>query len=60
MTTTAVQSPRQNHLLDALPTSDYERLAPHLELIPMTLGDVLYESWEPIKVDAKRPRGSVR
>ena len=37
-------SPRQNHLLDALPASDYARLAPHLEPIPMGLGDVLYES----------------
>jgi len=40
----ARHSPRQNHLLDALPSSDYDRLAPHLELIPMKLGDVLYES----------------
>jgi hypothetical protein len=39
----ARHSPHQNHLLDALPTGDYERLAPHLELIPMRLGDVLYE-----------------
>ena len=37
-------SPHQNHLLAALPTSDYERLASHLELVPMTLGEVLYES----------------
>jgi len=37
-------NPHQNHLLDALPASDYERLAPHLELIPLRLGDVLYES----------------
>jgi CRP-like cAMP-binding protein len=37
-------TPHQNHLLDALPKSDYERLAPHLELIPLPLGDVLYES----------------
>jgi len=44
MTEPARHSPHQNHLLDALPTSDYERLAPHLELIPMPLGDVLYES----------------
>jgi CRP-like cAMP-binding protein len=36
-------SPRQNHLLDALPRSDFERLAPHYEQIPMRLGDVLYE-----------------
>jgi hypothetical protein len=35
--------PHQNHLLDALPRRDYERLASHLELIPMALGDVLYE-----------------
>ncbi len=34
----------KNHLLDALPASDYDRLAPHLELIAMPLGDVLYES----------------
>ena len=33
----------RNHLLDALPKSDYERLASHLELIPMELGAVLYE-----------------
>ena len=36
-------SPQQNHLLDALPPSDFQRLAPFLELIPMKLGDVLYE-----------------
>jgi CRP-like cAMP-binding protein len=40
----ARHSPHQNHLLNALPTSDYARLASHLELIPMALGDVLYES----------------
>jgi CRP-like cAMP-binding protein len=37
-------SPHQNHLLDALPASDYARLASHLELVPMSLGEVLYES----------------
>jgi len=42
-------SPHQNHLLDALPTSDYERLAPHLELVPMRLGDVLYESGDELR-----------
>jgi len=36
-------NPHQNHLLDALPANDYGRIAPHLELIPMKLGDVLYE-----------------
>ena len=37
------QNPEQNHLLAALPEGDYARLAPHLELISMKLGDVLYE-----------------
>ncbi len=40
----AIHNPHQNQLLDALPTRDYDRLAAHLELIPMGLGDVLYES----------------
>src|ERR1700687_6504048 len=44
MVALATHSPHQNHLLDALPSSDYERLVPHLELVPMRLGDVLYES----------------
>ena len=35
--------PQQNHLLAALPAGDYERLVPHLELIPLKLGEVLYE-----------------
>src|SRR5215207_5650959 len=43
MAAPARHSPRQNHLLDALPRSDYDRLASHLELIPMKLGGVLYE-----------------
>ena len=34
----------QNHLLAALPSTEYERLAPHLELVPMPLGQVLCES----------------
>jgi CRP-like cAMP-binding protein len=37
-------SPRQNHLLDALPPEDYARLLPDLELIPMPLGWAVYES----------------
>ena len=36
-------NPHQNHLLDALPAADYARIAAHLELIQMKLGDVLYE-----------------
>jgi CRP-like cAMP-binding protein len=37
-------SPLQNHLLAALPDSDYARLLPDLELIPMPLGWAVYES----------------
>lgn len=37
-------SPTQNHLLAALTAQERERLIPHLELVPMPLGDVLYES----------------
>ena len=37
-------TPKQNHLLDALPAADYARLLPDLELIPMPLGWALYES----------------
>ncbi|WP_210544371.1 Crp/Fnr family transcriptional regulator [Rhodoferax sp. PAMC 29310] len=35
--------PTQNHLLAALPTAGFERLSEHLELVPMALGDALYE-----------------
>ena len=45
----ATHGPQQNHLLDALPAGDYERLAPHLELIPMKLGEVLYEPGIPLR-----------
>ena len=37
-------SPKQNHLLAALPAEDYARLLPDLELLPMPLGWVVYES----------------
>lgn len=36
-------SPIQNHLLAALPPTEFERLAAHLELVPLALGDALYE-----------------
>src|SRR5450830_1653660 len=36
-------SPNQNFLLAALPTAEFERIAPHLELVEMKLGEVLYE-----------------
>src|SRR6187401_1219511 len=40
----AKPDPRQNHILDALPEVERERLFPHLKLVPMPLGMVLYES----------------
>jgi CRP-like cAMP-binding protein len=36
-------SPSQNHLLAALPTAEFEPLAAHLELVPLSLGEMLYE-----------------
>jgi CRP-like cAMP-binding protein len=39
----APHTPKQNHLLAALPVADYARLLPDLELIPMPLGWVVYE-----------------
>ena len=41
---TTSHAPKQNHLLAALPQADFERLLPHLELVPMPLGEALYES----------------
>jgi len=37
-------TPKQNHLLAALPADDYARLLPELELTPMPLGWAVYES----------------
>jgi CRP-like cAMP-binding protein len=37
-------SPKQNHLLDALPEADYARIQDTLEYISMPLGQALYES----------------
>ncbi|MGV8899139.1 MAG: Crp/Fnr family transcriptional regulator [Burkholderiaceae bacterium] len=39
-----MHDPNQNHLLAALLKAEFDRLSPHLELVPMLLGDVLYES----------------
>ncbi|MGA2562846.1 MAG: Crp/Fnr family transcriptional regulator [Steroidobacteraceae bacterium] len=35
---------QDNHLLGVLPTSDFERLKPHLEPVSLTLGEALSES----------------
>jgi len=45
----ARHSPRQNHLLDALPAADYERIASRLELVSLKLADVLYEPDIPLR-----------
>ena len=37
-------NPRQNHVLDALPQLERERLFPHLKLVSMPLGRVVYEA----------------
>jgi CRP-like cAMP-binding protein len=39
-----VPSPQQNHILDALPPAERERLFPHLILVTLPLGAVLYEA----------------
>jgi CRP-like cAMP-binding protein len=44
-----IPNPNQNQLLAALPTAEFERLQPHLELVPMRLGEVLSESGAPVQ-----------
>lgn len=40
----AAHTPIQNHLFAGMPEAELHRFAPHLELVPMLLGDVLCES----------------
>ena len=40
---TLLHKPQDNHLLAALPAEDFQRLAGHLVLVELPLGDVLYE-----------------
>ncbi|MDD5035293.1 MAG: Crp/Fnr family transcriptional regulator [Methylococcaceae bacterium] len=42
-------SPCQNYLLNALPAAEYQRLLPHLEMVSMPLGEVLYESGDELR-----------
>lgn len=46
---TDLNDPHQNHLLDCLPPEEYERLLPHLELIKIPLGEVIYESGDELR-----------
>ncbi len=47
--TDPVHSPRQNLLLTALSATVQERVYPHLRLVPMPLGKVLYESGDALR-----------
>lgn len=42
-------TPQQNHLLAALSAEAQSRLFPHLELVPLPLGKVLYESGDTLR-----------
>lgn len=42
----SIHNPRQNHLLDALLQTEYDRIASDLEYVEMPLGEVIYESGE--------------
>ncbi len=42
-------TPHQNHLLAALPAEVQIRLFPHLKLVPLVLGKVLYESGDSLR-----------
>jgi hypothetical protein len=54
----SIHSPNQNHLLAALPTAVFERLAAHLELVAMPLGQILYEPGGQMEHATSPPPGS--
>jgi CRP-like cAMP-binding protein len=41
--------PQENHILEALPQPERERLFPHLQLVALPLGKVLYESGDTLR-----------
>jgi len=45
----SVPSPLQNHILEALPSDVRERLFPHLKLVSLARGGVVYESGAPLR-----------
>ncbi len=47
--TSEIHTPKQNHLLAALSTDIQNRLFPSLELVPLPLGKVLYESGDTLR-----------
>lgn len=44
-----MNSPTCNHLLNALPQEDFDRLEPYLESVTLKLGEVLYESGDQMR-----------
>ena len=42
--------PTKNLILSALPTDEYHRLAPHLEPVSLSQGQVIYDASEPIRL----------
>jgi CRP-like cAMP-binding protein len=46
---TGTSHPQQNHILDALPQPERDRLFPHLKLVALPLGKVLYESGDTLR-----------
>lgn len=47
--TSTLPKPEENQILRALPPESRERLFPHLTLVPLPLGKVLYESGGPLR-----------
>ncbi len=45
-----IVEPKQNHLLAALPGEVQDRLFPHIELVTLPLGKVLYESGDALVI----------
>jgi CRP-like cAMP-binding protein len=45
----SLHSHGQNQLLAVLPTAEFERLCPHLELVTLPLGEMLYEPGEQLR-----------
>lgn len=46
-TVSALQTPRQNQLLAALPSEDYERLLPHLHSVVLSAGSTVHSAGAP-------------
>ena len=56
----AKPEPQQNHLLAALSPEVQGRLFPYLELVPLPLRAVMYESGRPCDTSISRPTPSSR